>query len=243
MDFGKYIAHRGLHGNGVPENSMKAFELAIEKGVPIELDLRLSADGKLMVFHDRSLKRMCGVEGDIYDYTCEQLLEMRLAGTDEHIPLFTDVLKFVDGRVPLLIELKRGSPVWTLEKRAYHVLKQYKGSFAVQSFDPMSMLYFRLKVPDIYRGILVTKADEGTAFERASSHLGLRMFMWDLTKPDFVSCDIRCITPKRIAKTRKMGADLFVWVARTEEERKSASAYAKTIIGEFYPEDFDFSGE
>ncbi|SDB46137.1 Glycerophosphoryl diester phosphodiesterase [Ruminococcaceae bacterium FB2012] len=243
MEFGKYIAHRGLHGNGVPENSIQAFELAIEKGVPIELDIRLSSDGRLMVFHDRTLQRMCGEKGDIYDYTCEELQKMSLAGTDQHIPLFTEVLKFVNGRVPLLVELKRGSPVWTLEKRAYHVLKQYKGEYAVQSFDPISMLYFRLNVPHIYRGILVTKADEGTTFERASSHLGVMPFMWDIAKPDFVSCDIRCVTESRLAKARKMGADFFVWVARTEEERQSASEYAKTIIGECYPEDFDFNGK
>ena len=244
MELGKYIAHRGLHGNGVPENSMKAFELAIEKGIPIELDIRLSADGRLMVFHDKALKRMCGVKGKIYDYTYEQLSEMRLAGTDQCIPLFTDVLKFVGGRVPLLIELKRGSPVWSLEKRAYHVLKQYKGAYAVQSFDPVSMMYFRFHAPHIYRGILVTKADEGNPFERASSHLGVMPFMWEpFAKPDFISCDIRCVTEKRLAKAREMGADFFVWVARTEEERRSAAGYAKSIIGECFPENFDFSNK
>ena len=242
MEFGKYIAHRGLHGNGVPENSFTAYELAIEKGVPIELDVRLSADGRLMVFHDRYMSRMCGIDGEIYDYTYEQLSHMRLAGTHEHIPLFTEVLKFVNGRVPLLIEMKRGSPVWTLEKRAYHVLKDYKGPYAVQSFDPRSMMYFRIHAPHIYRGILITKADEGTAFERASSHLGVQTFMWEpFSKPDFISCDIRIVNEKRIAKAKELGADFFVWVARTDEERKEASRYAKTIIGECFPEDFDFT--
>ena len=223
---------------------MTAYALAIEKGVPIELDVRLSKDGRLMVFHDKSMKRMCGVSGDIYDYTYEQLQGFRLAGTNERIPLFTEVLKFVNGRVPLLVELKRGSPVWTLEKRAYHVLKDYKGQYAVQSFDPISMMYFRIHAPHIYRGILITKADEGTLFERASSRLGVQPFMWEpFSKPHFVSCDIRCLTPKRLAKVREMGADLFIWVARTDEERRYAAEYACSVIGEFFPEDFDFKNK
>ena len=237
MEFGKYIAHRGLHGDGIPENSYPAFRRAIDKGIPIELDVRLSKDCRMMVFHDRYMKRMCGVPGQIYDYTYEQLSRLTLADTDEHIPLFTDVLKFVNGRVPLLIELKRGSPIWLLEK-----LKDYKGEFAVQSFDPRSMMFFRLKAPHIYRGILITIADEGTPFERASSRLGVQPFMWEpFSKPDFVSCDIRCLTQKRLNKVREMGADLFIWVARTDEERAYAARYAKTIIGECYPEDFDFT--
>ena len=241
MDFGKYIAHRGLHGNGVPENSYEAFRLAVKKGVPIELDVRLSKDCKMVVFHDRYMERMCGVGGQVYDYTYDQLSKMRLAGTDQRIPLFADVLKYIDGKVPLLIELKRGSPMWILEKRVYHVLKDYKGPFAVQSFDPRSMMWFRLYAPHIFRGILITKADEGTPFERASSHLGIMPFMWEpFSKPDFISCDIRQITQKRIDKARELGADLFVWVVRTDEERKSALGYAKTLIGEDYPEDFDF---
>ncbi len=242
MKFGKYIAHRGLHGNGVPENSMKAYELAIEKNIPIELDLRLSKDGKVVVLHDKTLKRMCGVKGLVYDLTYEELSKLRLADTDEHIPLFTEVLKFVNGRVPLLIELKRGSPVWTLEDRAYHILKSYKGPYAVQSFDPVSMMYFRFKAPHIYRGILVTKADEGNLFERASSHLGVMPFMWEpFARPDFISCDIRCVTEKRLKKAKEMGADFFVWVARTDEQRRDAQRYAKSIISECFPENFDLS--
>ena len=105
------------------------------------------------------------------------------------------------------------------------------------------MLYFRLYVPDVFRGILVTKADEGTFFERASSHLGVQTFMWDFAKPDFISCDIRCVNKKRLDKAKSMGADFFVWVARTEEERRSAAGYARTVIGECYPEDFDFNAD
>ena len=127
MDFGKYIAHRGLHSELVPENSLTAFRLAVEKCLSIELDVRLTKDCRIVVFHDNDLMRMCGIEGKVFDYTYEQLSAFKLKNSDEKIPLLSEVLKTVDGKVPLLIELKGGAPFGELESRVDHMMKKYKG--------------------------------------------------------------------------------------------------------------------
>ena len=105
---GIYYAHRGLHDNRsqAPENSMAAFQKAVEAGYGIELDVQLTRDRIAVVFHDETLSRVCGVEGKVRDYTSEQLRSFYLCGTQERIPLFADVLALVDGQVPLIIELK-----------------------------------------------------------------------------------------------------------------------------------------
>ena len=157
MDFGKYIAHRGLHSELVPENSLTAFRLAVEKCLSIELDVRLTKDCRIVVFHDNDLMRMCGIEGKVFDYTYEQLSAFKLKNSDEKIPLLSEVLKTVDGKVPLLIELKGGAPFGELESRVDHMMKKYKGEFAVQSFNPFSVMWFRFHSPKVTRGQLVSK--------------------------------------------------------------------------------------
>ena len=99
-------AHRGLHNQDAPENTLAAFIAAVDAGYGMELDVQLTADGKLVVFHDNTLERLCGVAQDIRDTEWEALKEYRILGSDQGIPLFTDVLKTVDGRTPLLIEVK-----------------------------------------------------------------------------------------------------------------------------------------
>ena len=103
---GLYYAHRGLHNSERAENSMSAFRAAVEAGYGIELDVRLSKDGKLVVFHDDTLDRVCGREGKVIDFTAEELATFSLSGTSDGIPLFTDVLSLVDGKIPLLVEIK-----------------------------------------------------------------------------------------------------------------------------------------
>ena len=105
---GHYYAHRGLHDNetDAPENSMNAFKKAIDAGYGIELDVQLTKDRIPVVFHDETLKRVCGVDGRVRDYTYEELQQFRLCRSDERIPLFSDFLKLVDGKVPLIIEIK-----------------------------------------------------------------------------------------------------------------------------------------
>lgn len=148
-------AHRGLHGNGVPENSMQAFRLALEGGYGIELDVHLMKDGNLAVIHDPSLKRTAGEDVFIEDLTAEDLENYRLEGTDEKIPLFKDVLALYEGKAPMIVELKteRGNQA-ALCQAVYDILKDYKGVYCVESFHPACVAWFHKNQPDVIRGQL-----------------------------------------------------------------------------------------
>lgn len=241
MEFGKFIAHRGLHGGGIPENSMLAFEKAIEAGLPIELDVRLTKDAKVVVHHDKSISRMCGIDRRIKDMTYEELKQYTLAGTDQHIPLFRDVLRFIGGRVPLLVEIKRGHELGILERRTDHLLRHYKGEFAIQSFHPMHVLWFRLHSPKTCRGLLVTVADDCEPFENLTSHLGAQPCVWGISAPDFISCDVELLSDKVVNYTKRTNKDLFVWTVNSEERYRKARDVSKTLICEKSDDGFDFT--
>lgn len=242
MDFGKYIAHRGLHCDLVPENSMPAFRLAVEKGLSIELDVRLTKDCRIVVFHDNDLMRMCGVEGRVFDYTYEQLSAFKLKNSDEKIPLLSEVLKTVDGKVPLLIELKGGAPFGELESRVDHMMKKYKGEFAVQSFNPFSVMWFRFRSPKVTRGQLISKYRKNIDLEYIERFICAQPFIWRfISKPQFIAADLRSISLETAFQAVDIDADLLTWTGRGKELIETASQFSKTVIAEQFPDDFDFS--
>ena len=148
-------AHRGLHGNGIPENSMASFRAALEGGYGIELDIHLLKDGNLAVIHDASLKRTAGAEVQIEDLTAEDLENYRLEGTDEKIPLFRDVMALFEGKAPMIVELKpMNNNHDALAEAACECLKDYKGVYCMESFDPRCIRWLRKHRPHIIRGQL-----------------------------------------------------------------------------------------
>ena len=122
-----YVAHRGLFDNekGIPENSLPAFELAVKNGFGIETDVQMSKDGVLVVFHDDSLKRMTGAEGNLVDYTFDELRALRLIGTEYQIPTFEEFLAAANG-VNLVVEIKTHANIGEVEQKVYDALKNYK---------------------------------------------------------------------------------------------------------------------
>ena len=150
------IAHRGYYNNkkGIPENSVLAFKKAIDNNYLIELDVRLTKDQKLVVFHDDNLKRVCGVNKRVKDLTYRELLRYNLFDTTLKVPLFSDVIKLVNGRVPILIETKYHNRYGVLEKILINELSNYKGLYAIQSFYPMSLLWLKRNTKDIPIGLL-----------------------------------------------------------------------------------------
>ena len=150
----KYIAHRGLHDEESPENSLSAFEKAIEKGYVIELDVQQIADGNVVVFHDTSLSRMTGQDGYLKNLILEDLSACYLEGTKETIPTLQQVLDLVDGRTPIIIEIKNSLKVGKLESATLEILKNYKGQFAIMSFNPYVLSWFKENAPEILRGQL-----------------------------------------------------------------------------------------
>lgn len=231
MNFGKYIAHRGLYNDDIPENSISAFKRAVGKGFSIELDVRLTKDCKMVVFHDSSLKRMCGVVADISDFTYEQLKAFSLGKTQEKIPLLSEVLKVIDGKVPVLIELKEGYGFWELEKRVYHILRQYNGEYAVESFDPFSLLWFRFYAPDIKRGQLISEFKNKLDKNYILRKICAKPFIWKLiSKADFVAADLRSISMEQLFAALDMGADFITWTADSDELIDAAEQFSKTVI-------------
>lgn len=188
-------AHRGLHGNDVAENTMKAFENAVEAGIGIELDVRLTADGKLAVFHDSTLKRL--VKGDnraISTLTADELKEVRLKDGSQ-IPMLFEVLELVEGKVPLLIEIKTQSKVLSslrTEKALIEELKGYTGEYRVQSFNAMAVNYCRRHL----------KAESG----RLSGD------MYSCRRcGDFVSYKLSQLTREKVKRFREKGLKIYGW--------------------------------
>ena len=183
------IAHRGIYDNkNISENSIFAFEKAIKKKEMIELDIHLTKDEKIVVFHDDTLDRMTNKKGNVYDYTLEELTTTKLV-TGSTIPSLEEVLKLVDGKVPLLIELKIDFKNYKLEKELIKLLDNYNGEFAIQSFRPGTIIYFRIFRPKYIRGLLISKMSN--LKYKSFKHL----FM---CKPDFINVNKNVLKNKKV---------------------------------------------
>lgn len=204
------IAHRGLHSNEIPENSLKAFELAIKNNYIIELDIHLLKDNNIVVFHDDNLKRMCNIDKKIKDCTYEELQKYNLKNTKYKIPLFSDVLKLINGKVPLIVEFKYDVKVGKLEKEAVKLLDNYQGLFCVKSFNPMSVNWFKKHRNNYIRGLLVDNK-WGTIGEIISSSMILK----GLCKPDFLSCKYVLSNNKKVIKYSKKHP-VLCWTIRNK---------------------------
>ena len=182
-------AHRGLHGEGRPENSMAAFRAALEGGYGIELDVHLLADGELAVIHDSLLERTTGLPGRIEDRTVEDLKSCCLEGTDETIPTLRQVLELFDGKAPIIVELKaEGGNHARLTETACHMLADYKGLYCMESFDPRCIAWLRKNRPEIIRGQLA----ENYFRSKNKLPLYLKFLLTNhlvnaVTRPDFVA--------------------------------------------------------
>ncbi len=184
---GVRFAHRGLHSATVPENSLTAFRLAVEAGYGIEFDVHAAKDGTPMVFHDGTLNRMVGIDGRICDFTAEELGNMRLLDTDEKIPTLREVLDVVDGKIPLLVELKQNEGEVGVAKAAAEILREYRGDFIVESFNPVTLKEFAEEMPEVLRGIL------SMHFTREKKHRNIKHFLTEslifnrVCSPDFIA--------------------------------------------------------
>lgn len=188
-----YIAHRGMFNNSdIPENSMPAFEKALSHNLPIELDVQLTKDGKLVVFHDGNLKRMCGFNKAVHSLTYEQMCSHKLLDTDFSAPLFEDVISFVDGKVPLLIEIKAHGSFMKATKMLAKYLDEYKGVYFVQSFNPAIIRWFKVNRPDVIRGLLANDYLRLPKKTLTQKLLVSNLLFNAYCKPDFISYNHEC---------------------------------------------------
>lgn len=182
-------AHRGLFDNDsdAPENSMKAFKKAVDSGFGIELDVQLTKDEVAVVFHDGKLERMCGAEGKVCDYTFEELQSFSLAKSEEKIPLFTEVLKLVDGKVPLIIEYKIETTNTKVCQIGNEILKDYKGVYCIESFNPFGVLWYKKHRKDIVRGQLSEEFWKNGSKKSILLLIMAKLLTNFITRPDFVA--------------------------------------------------------
>ena len=217
---GYHYAHRGYHdGNvAVPENSLASFQAAIDAGYGIELDVQLSSDKIPMVCHDADLLRVCGVEGKIWDYTCQELQAMQLFGTEETIPTLAQALELIGGQVPILVEYKMDKVDTDVCAYSHELLKNYDGPYAVQSFHPFALFWYRQNAKDVPRGILAKnfirdkqeKGKDPSIVDFLTTNLMLNVVGY----PDFIAYDWQDADYFALKLCRLMGAPTSTWTLK-----------------------------
>ena len=225
------IAHRGLHNEKMPENTIPAFENAIKNSYPIELDVQQIADGTLVVFHDKTLKRLTERDGYVKKLNKESLQEYKILGSEFSIPTFEEVLELVNGQVPLLIEIKNTGKVGELEKALWNVLKNYKGEFAVQSFNPFSLEWFKKNAPNVIRGQIASYLSDQKNMSWFKKYFLRKMsFNKKISEPHFIAYDWHNLPNHYVNKFKDL--PLLAWTVKSQEEYLATLPHCDNIIFE-----------
>lgn len=237
------FAHRALHdlSRGRPENSRAAIRAAIDAGYGIEIDLQLSADGQAMVFHDYDLARLTAAGGPIRMRRAEALARIPLSGGTEGIPDFHDILGIVDGRVPLLVELKdqdgaMGAGIGALEAAAAAAVRDYRGAVAFMSFNPHSVACLAKLAPEVPRGLVTdgfARADWPLLADQTRNHLaGIPDYA--RVGASFISHCVSDLHRPRVAELKTGGASVLCWTVRSAAQEAEARRIADNVTFEGY---------
>jgi glycerophosphoryl diester phosphodiesterase len=216
------FAHRGLHGPGIPENSIAAFRAALDLGAGIECDVRLSGDGQVMIFHDHDLRRLCASALAVEATSARVLTGQRLYDSGEHIPRLSELLELAAGTVPLLVELKcRGGNAGKLAQAVAAELHRYDGPVGVMSFEPKACRWFARHAPQMQRGLVIS--ERASAFDRWR---GIA-----IGAPHFLAVDRAALGRSWTAGVRR-NHWLYSWTIRSAEQRETAEIHADALIWE-----------
>jgi glycerophosphoryl diester phosphodiesterase len=229
---GRNYAHRGLHriDKSVPENSLPAFDAAARIGYGVELDVHITRDGELVVFHDSNTKRVCGVDGVVEDMTWQELCKLRLCGTEYGIPLLSEVFEVVGKRCPVIIELKRGGRNRELCRKTYDMMKRYGGRYCIESFDPRIVGWFRRHAPEVLRGQLAQNPfDMVKDTSRLNAFTVGNLLTNVIARPHFIAYGLGR-KPFLVHLCEKMGAMKVAWVSRDWSNENKNDA----VIFEYY---------
>ncbi|MBQ2633928.1 MAG: glycerophosphodiester phosphodiesterase [Oscillospiraceae bacterium] len=239
---GRNFAHRGLYtaDQRVPENSLAAFQLAAEAGYGMELDVQLSRDGEVVVFHDETLDRICFVPGRVDELDSAVLCRLPLCGTEETLPRLREVLDLVAGRTPLIVELKTGRRRRELCEKTLKLLRDYPGAACVESFDPRIVAWFRFHAPELLRGQLAQtpKAFQTAGMGRVTGFLLGHTLLNIAARPEFIAYRIGP-RPRSVRLAELLGAMRVGWTAHSARAQKGRDA----VIFEFYRPEPRFSAE
>lgn len=225
------IAHRGLWGGNVVENSVTAYKKAVEMGYPIEIDVFITTDNHLVSFHDDNLRRMTGEDGFVFNKTLAELKALRLNQTLERIPTFDEVLEICQGKVPILIEIKNQPNKQVVDELVAR-LKSYNGEFAIQSFNPLYINRVKKLAPSFIRGILSDTFNLDKS--RIVRYIVRKMPLNFICKPDFLSFNYKSL-PIKFRRAKKYPK--LAWTITSQEIADDIKPYANNIIFEnFLPE-------
>ena len=222
-------AHRGLHGDGIPENTLAGAEAAIAAGMGIECDIQRSADDWPMVFHDWDLLRLTGTEGLTEAATSIELRQLRYLDSEEGPAALTDLLTLVEGRAPILIEIK-SKPGYDVESTCRAVdrcLESYDGDHAVMSFDPRVARWFRRNSPHTVAGLVMREDEHGFTQKRWQRRLAFA-----IAKPDFLAYHIAALPNAWVAGLRANGLPILTWTVNSPETRARALLHTDALISE-----------
>lgn len=222
------FAHRGLHGAGVPENSLAAARAAIAQGVGIECDVRLSSDGLVHVFHDTRLERLTDGQGRFAALNADDIATLRLTD-DEPIPRLATLLAMTGEHTPLLIEIKSdGGPraCALLCAAVARDLVRHAGLVGVMSFDPLACHWFARHRPQILRGLVISRRYRSGIIARRGAALAIAR-----ANPHFIACDVRDL-PRASAFPGRLRRPLLCWTVRSEGDSLRATRSGGQIIFE-----------
>lgn len=230
--FNKPIAHRGLWNENIQENSVSAYKNALLNDYPIEIDLFSSKDGVLYSIHDDNLNRLIGIDKNITDLRKDEIEKLRLKNSNEKIPTFREVLKLVNGKVPLLIEIKNQKRKDIVEA-VLNELKSYHGKYALQSFNPLYVKKVKKLAPDINRGVLLTRQNEDYLNQKFLTKLILKSTVLNIfAKPDFMSVN-------HLDFPYKTKLPLLSWTIDSKKALKNIDGKVDNIIFEKITPEFN----
>lgn len=213
------FAHRGLHGGAISENSLASFAASMELGAGIECDLRLTADDRILVFHDRDAQRLCGSPEVIGRHKLADLSHLHVG--DQPIPVLASLLALVGGRAPMLLEAKVEGDLRRFGKALVAALKGYDGPFGVMSFHPGLIRWLKINAPHIRRGLVI----------RDSLSPSKRWMAMKLADPAFLAVDVAAIERPWVAAARSR-LPVYTWTVRSREQRAVGLPRADALIWE-----------
>lgn len=233
------FAHRGLWdmNAGIPENSLPAFRRAAERGFAIELDVHLTADGQLAVFHDDTLSRMCGLNRTVESMNYSELARLRLLNTEHRIPLLSEVLKLVEGRVPLLIEMKLPTRSTRLCPLLDRELAAYSGPYLIESFNPLGLRWYRKHRPAVLRGQLACRHAPAPGLEGFLRKLSASLLINCVSRPHFIAYHFLHMDGLGVRLNQSLfQIPVFAWTIRSQEDfEECKEKYCGVIFEGFVP--------
>lgn len=229
-----YFAHRGLHNEKYPENTLNAFQNAVNNDFGIELDIRMTLDKKIVVIHDNNLLRLTGVDINVDQVNYSNLVDLKIMNTDSKISLLSDVLLSLPESTELLIELKPSKTPKKLVKSFILLMSKFKHKYAIHSFDPRILIEFKRQDKDIIRGqISETFKDRTGIWHFALKHLLFNGF----TKPDFINYNFDDLPRKRLDRLHRKGMLIISFTARCEKDLSYVkNIYDNAVFENFIPQ-------